>query len=43
MVNPPDAPLHPPLDRRRVSLEPEEAEWIRAAQGGDRAAFAQLV
>jgi RNA polymerase sigma-70 factor (ECF subfamily) len=26
-----------------VSLEPEEAEWIRAAQAGDRAAFAQLV
>ena len=44
MVNPPVSPLpHLPLDRRRVSLEPEEAEWIRAAQGGDRAAFAQLV
>ena len=26
-----------------MSLEPEEAEWIRAAQGGDRSAFAQLV
>ena len=44
--------LHPSLDRRRVSLEPEpldppaggdEAEWIRAAQAGDRAAFARLV
>jgi RNA polymerase sigma-70 factor (ECF subfamily) len=43
--------LHQPLDRLRVSLEPEplapepgdEAEWIRAAQGGDRAAFAALV
>jgi RNA polymerase sigma-70 factor (ECF subfamily) len=44
MVNQP-APLHqqPPLDCRRVSLEPEEAEWIRAAQAGDRAAFAQIV
>jgi RNA polymerase sigma-70 factor (ECF subfamily) len=44
--------LHPTLDRRRVSLVPEpldpplsedEAEWIRAAQAGDRAAFARLV
>ncbi|MFO0803893.1 MAG: sigma-70 family RNA polymerase sigma factor [Gemmataceae bacterium] len=44
--------LHPALDRRRVSLVPEpldpplsedEAEWIRAAQAGDRAAFARLV
>jgi RNA polymerase sigma-70 factor (ECF subfamily) len=44
--------LHPALDRRRVSLAPQpldpplsedEAEWIRAAQAGDRAAFARLV
>ncbi len=46
--------FHPTLDRRRVSQEPEpldpspsagedEAEWIRAAQAGDRAAFARLV
>ena len=42
----------PPLDCRRVSLEPDpsipgppedEAEWIRAAQAGDRSAFARLV
>ena len=49
MVNLP--PLHPepPLGRRRVSLEPdsplpgEEAEWVQAAQAGDRPAFARLV
>ena len=43
MVNSPVAPLHPTLERPRVSLEPVEAEWIRAAQGGDRSAFAPLV
>ncbi|HEY3787472.1 MAG TPA: RNA polymerase sigma factor [Urbifossiella sp.] len=51
-MNPPEARLHPPLDHCRVSREPEplpsgsageEAEWIRAAQAGDRSAFAQLV
>ena len=43
-MNPPVSPLPTlPLDRRRVSLEPEEAEWIRAAQGGDQSAFAHLV
>jgi RNA polymerase sigma-70 factor (ECF subfamily) len=37
------------MDRRRVSLEPdppaagEEADWIRAAQAGDRSAYARLV
>lgn len=36
------------MDRRRVSLEPdlpagEEADWIRAAQAGDRSAFARLI
>jgi RNA polymerase sigma-70 factor (ECF subfamily) len=48
-VEPPTPCPEPPLDRRRVSLEPdpllptEEAEWIRAAQAGDRSAFARLV
>jgi RNA polymerase sigma-70 factor, ECF subfamily len=52
-VKPPVSPhSNSPLDRRRVSLEQEpllpglpaeEAEWIQAAHGGDRAAFALLV
>jgi len=55
MVKPgphPEPDRRPPRaarDRRRVSLEPdpllpdEEAEWIRAAQAGDRSGFARLV
>jgi len=45
---PPVSP-NPMLGRPRVSPEPdpalpdEEADWIRAAQAGDRAAFARLV
>src|SRR6185437_115667 len=51
-VKAPEPLIPPPLDRCRVSLEAEplspgstgaEAEWIRAAQAGDREAFARLV
>ena len=45
----PVAPNHPPRRTSRVTRTPEpplpdeEAEWIRAAQNGDRSAFARLI